>query len=72
MTMSTFGLRKPKAFPPQPKDATANHGLDVLRKDLTPESYLVWAKQWNELGTSLIGGCCGIRPAHIQALRESL
>lgn len=59
------------AFPPQPKDATANHGLDVLRKDLTPESYLVWAKRWTELGANLIGGCCGIGPDHIQALSNS-
>lgn len=60
------------AFPPQPKDATANDGLDVLRADLTPESYLVWAEKWCELGASLIGGCCGIGPDHIKALAARL
>ncbi|MDD7545242.1 homocysteine S-methyltransferase family protein, partial [Actinobacillus porcinus] len=33
------------AFAPQPEDATANDGLDEVRKDLTPESYLEWAKK---------------------------
>lgn len=60
------------AFPPQPKDATANDGLDELREDLTPESYLTWAQHWRELGATLIGGCCGIGPEHIRALAQKL
>src|SRR5262249_13933838 len=28
------------AFPPQPKDATANEGISDIRTDLTPQSYL--------------------------------
>lgn len=60
------------AFPPQPKNATANDGLDELRADLTPESYLVWAEKWCELGATLIGGCCGIGPDHIAALAKRL
>ncbi|UDV04669.1 homocysteine S-methyltransferase family protein [Marinomonas profundi] len=60
------------AFPPQPKNATANDGLDELRKDLSPSSYLVWAQRWKEQGATLIGGCCGIGPEHIKALSEQL
>lgn len=60
------------AFPPQPKTATANDGLDELRADLTPDSYLVWAKKWADQGATLIGGCCGIGPQHIQVLSEQL
>lgn len=60
------------AFPPQPKDATANEGLDELRADLTPDSYLVWAKKWQQQGATLIGGCCGIGPDHIKALAQNL
>ncbi|WP_217494984.1 homocysteine S-methyltransferase family protein [Marinomonas sp. FW-1] len=60
------------AFPPQPKNATANDGLDELRKDLSPDSYLVWAQRWKEQGATLIGGCCGIGPEHIKALSEHL
>lgn len=60
------------AFPPQPKNATANDGLDEIRQDLDPEHYLVWAKQWRSLGASIIGGCCGIGPEHIQLLAQQL
>lgn len=48
------------AFPPQPKEATANDGLDELREDLDPPGYLAWATDWRERGASLVGGCCGI------------
>ncbi|WGY44761.1 homocysteine S-methyltransferase family protein [Vibrio sp. ABG19] len=58
------------AFPPQPKDATANDGLDELRADLTPPAYLLWAEKWQQQGASLIGGCCGIGPEHIAALHQ--
>ena len=60
------------AFAPQPKDATANEGLDAVRADLTPERYLHWAKQWRQQGATLIGGCCGIGPAHIALLAGKL
>lgn len=58
------------AFPPQPKDATANDGLDEVRDDLTPPAYLVWAQQWQARGATLIGGCCGIGPEHIEVLSQ--
>ncbi len=60
------------AFPPQPKDATANDGLDELRDDLSPDAYLLWAQKWREQGATLIGGCCGIGPEHIGKLAEFL
>ena len=60
------------AFPPQPKEATANDGLDELREDLDPLGYLEWAKDWQQRGASMIGGCCGIGPQHIAELKRSL
>ncbi|MCG8615783.1 MAG: homocysteine S-methyltransferase family protein [Desulfobacterales bacterium] len=60
------------AFAPQPKDAKANEDLNALRTDLTPASYLDWAKQWVQQGATLIGGCCGIGPDHIAVLSETL
>ncbi|WP_178082747.1 homocysteine S-methyltransferase family protein [Pseudomonas sp. BBP2017] len=60
------------AFPPQPKEATANDGLDELREDLDPPGYLVWAQDWRQRGASLIGGCCGIGPEHIVELKRNL
>ncbi|AIZ33058.1 homocysteine methyltransferase [Pseudomonas parafulva] len=60
------------AFPPQPKEATANDGLDELRDDLDPPGYLKWAQDWRERGASMIGGCCGIGPQHIAELAQHL
>ncbi|HDZ8841126.1 TPA: homocysteine S-methyltransferase family protein [Aeromonas dhakensis] len=60
------------AFPPQPKEATANDGLDEIRTDLGPLDYLGWAERWRAAGASLIGGCCGIGPEHIEALASRL
>lgn len=56
------------AFAPQSKDATANEGLDEVRKNLDPQAYLTWAKKWQNAGASIIGGCCGIGLEHIHAL----
>lgn len=58
------------AFPPQNEEATANDGLDEVRKDLDPETYLEFAKQWQLAGVSMIGGCCGIYPEHIAKLKS--
>lgn len=60
------------AFAPQPEDATANDGLDEVRKDLTPESYLEWAKKWTGQGATIVGGCCGIGREFIKVLSENL
>jgi S-methylmethionine-dependent homocysteine/selenocysteine methylase len=58
------------AFPPQPKEATANDGLDPLRDDLDPPGYLHWAI--DSSGASHLGGCCGIGPEHIAVLAQKL
>ena len=59
------------AFPPQPKQAVANDGLDPIREDLTPQTYLQFASQWTERGASIVGGCCGVGPEHISALAKA-
>lgn len=60
------------AFAPQPKDATANDGLDEVRKDLDPQAYLRWAQKWKAQGATIIGGCCGIGVEHIRVLADKL
>ncbi|MBC2654012.1 homocysteine S-methyltransferase family protein [Pseudomonas sp. MSSRFD41] len=60
------------AFPPQPKEATANDGLCPLREDLDPPGYLQWAIDWKQRGASHLGGCCGIGPEHIAVLARQL
>lgn len=59
------------AFPPQPEDAAANEGVSVLRGDLDPAAYLRFARDWVAHGATIVGGCCGIGPEHIAALRSA-
>jgi len=59
------------AFPPMAADAEANTALCPIREDLTPEGYGRFAHAWHAAGASILGGCCGIGPEHIAALRES-
>ncbi|MDF8335327.1 homocysteine S-methyltransferase family protein [Novosphingobium cyanobacteriorum] len=58
------------AFPPMSAEAEANSGLDEIRADLTPEGYAAFARAWASEGATIIGGCCGIGPEHIEALRR--
>jgi len=60
------------AFPPMRKDAKANSALSGLRPDLDPPGYLGFARRWVEEGATLVGGCCGIGPEHIAALKRAL
>ena len=34
------------------------------------EAYASLAERWKDAGASVIGGCCGTGPLHIQALTE--
>jgi S-methylmethionine-dependent homocysteine/selenocysteine methylase len=58
------------AFPPQ-RDEAANEGLSDIRADLAPARYAEFAKNWQRRGADIIGGCCGIGPEHIAALRAA-
>ena len=56
--------------------AYAHHGdwapPNWIFKDITPEAYAEAALGWVDRGVQIVGGCCGIRPAHIALLRERL
>jgi S-methylmethionine-dependent homocysteine/selenocysteine methylase len=43
-------------------------GFLGLRDDLEPAAYRDHAQDWLAAGATLIGGCCGTRPAHIALL----
>ncbi len=61
------------AFPPvKATGAEANAELHSIRTDITPTAYVDWARHWAARGASIIGGCCGIGPEHISALRAGL
>ncbi len=63
------------SFDPVPEDWTLDgageaDGLLSLRDDLDPEAYAHHCADWLRAGATVIGGCCGIRPAHIAKMRE--
>jgi S-methylmethionine-dependent homocysteine/selenocysteine methylase len=51
--------------------AQANEQLHDIRADLTPDLYLNWIRDWIRDGADIVGGCCGIGPEHIAAIRTS-
>lgn len=36
---------------------------------IPPETFLAYAKEWAHQGAQIIGGCCGLSPEHIAALK---
>jgi S-methylmethionine-dependent homocysteine/selenocysteine methylase len=50
----------------------ANAQLRQIRKDTTPEHYLMWATLWQASGANIIGGCCGIGVEHIERLAQHM
>lgn len=40
-----------------------------LEEPLEPRAYAELARSWREHGASIIGGCCGVGPEHIAAVR---
>lgn len=40
--------------------------------DIDPDDLAACARGWMRQGASIIGGCCGIRPHHIQRLHDAL
>jgi len=60
------------AFMPIAKD-WKRQGVNLRDlRDLSPEEYAGFAAQWRALGADIVGGCCGIGPAHIARLRADL
>lgn len=49
-------------------------GVAVLgkRRDLTPESYIGYVKEWIEAGAKIVGGCCEVGPEHISYIHDNL
>jgi S-methylmethionine-dependent homocysteine/selenocysteine methylase len=59
------------AFPDIGDEVEANTGLLRIRRDLDPPSYVGFARDWVGRGATIVGGCCGIGPAHIGELRRA-
>ena len=64
-------------FSPIPEDWALDGNKDgdgwlTLRQDLDPESYARHVADWLKDGATVVGGCCGTRPAHISYVYEKL
>ena len=55
-------------------DLKAGGAVDALaaRDDLGPSEYADHAVSWADKGATLIGGCCGVGPAHIAEVRRRI
>lgn len=76
----TTAIPRLRAVTDQPVGAYANaFGREIAgttthtrRKDLEPDAYGAFARQWVQAGATVVGGCCGIGPAHIEWLHQNL
>lgn len=60
-------------FLPTPDDWTLEENdLHNLRSDLEPPEYLTFVESWLAKGATVVGGCCGTRPAHIRLIAQTL
>ncbi len=50
--------------------ANESDGKIELRDDLDPDAYAEHVTNWLDLGATVVGGCCGTRPAHIARIAE--
>lgn len=56
-------------FEPVAGSVEVNSETVSLRKDVTTEDYVSAVQEWLDLGATIVGGCCGIGPEHIAAIR---
>jgi len=75
-TLATLTDRPTGAYPNRlsiPEGWTLDNDVATgHRIDLEVPEYLDYVDRWREAGASIIGGCCGIGPEYIGALRDSL
>ena len=59
-------------FPPigDLHEANEDDGISGIRDDITPIKYSEFASSWIKSGATIIGGCCGVSPEHIEKLAE--
>ncbi len=60
------------AFTPRGKKAEANSDIADMRDELTPEHYAEFAGNWQRIGATVLGGCCGIGPEHIARIKQQV
>lgn len=73
LTASTAARLLPAHQALQRVDASGTH-LPVCHADgiILAEAYARHAARWVDLGASIVGGCCGVGPRHIELIRRRL
>ena len=51
-----------------PFDWTLDNNVEVDPRNLSIEQFVEYKNLWNDLGASIIGGCCGLGPDYIKAI----
>ena len=57
------------AYPHSGDRSMPNRHLEGV---ISPSDFLAHAQQWVQMGVQIVGACCGMGPAHIEALRGNL
>ncbi|MEM8664687.1 MAG: homocysteine S-methyltransferase family protein, partial [Pseudomonadota bacterium] len=62
------------AFLPTPPDYGLGDTVDHpgMRTDLDAATYAAHAMRWVDAGATIVGGCCGVGPAYIEAVAAAL
>lgn len=47
-------------------------GVVTFDEAITPEAYTAYEPAWRAAGATMVGGCCGIGPAHMATLAEAV
>lgn len=58
----------PNSFENKNQYKQSNQTISELRTEVTPEFFADYVEKWINAGADIVGGCCGISPAHIAAL----
>ena len=55
-----------------PEGWTLDNEKSVEARDMTAEDFVAVSRDWRDKGASILGGCCGIGPSHIDAMAKDL
>ena len=51
-----------------PAGWTLDNDKPVEHRDMTQDDFIGFARECRDKGASIIGGCCGVGPSHIDAM----
>lgn len=55
-----------------PEGWTLDNEKSIEAREMTTEDFVAFSRDWRNKGASILGGCCGIGPSHIDAMAKDL